>query len=76
MDIKILTHHEISFKKRLEIVGWKKTGKRYREFETIVGCSRNSSFPVCKKFFKSRTVKILQRVGRNSRKLFEVMRLC
>ena len=55
MNIGILTRHEISFKKRLEIVLLGKSGKSYREIETTGDCSRSAAFPVCKKFFKSRT---------------------
>ena len=64
MNIGILTRHEISFKKRLEIVLLGKSGKSYREIETTGGCSRSAAFSVCKKFFKSRTLKSLLRTGR------------
>ena len=57
MNIGILTRHEISFKKRLEIVFMEKNGKSYREIETIVGCSKSAPFHVCKKLFKSRSAK-------------------
>ena len=67
MNIEILTRHEISFKKLLEIAFRKKNGKSYREIETIVGCSRSAAFPLCKKFFKSRTVQDLLRVGRGEK---------
>ena len=44
----------------------------------IGGCSKSAAFTVCKKFFKSRTVKHLLWVGRPEKctKIFNVMRLC
>ena len=56
--------HEISYEKQLEIVSYKNNDKSYQEIATIVGCSKNAAFVVCKKFFKFRTVKNLSRVGR------------
>ena len=64
MNMVFIKRYEISYKKRLEIVFHKTNGKSYQEIATIVGCSKNAAFAVCKKFFKFRTVKKLPRVGR------------
>ena len=77
-----IKRHEISYEKRLEIVVYKTNGKSYQEIATIVGCSENAGFAVCKKFFKFRTVKNLPRVGtpkkikipRHERSLLSVLR--
>ena len=64
MNMVFIKRYEISYKKRLEIVFHKTNGKSYQEIATIVDCSKNAAFAVCKKFFKFRTVKKLPRVGR------------
>ena len=60
----VFKNNELSYEKRLEIVFYKNNGKSYREISTIVGCSKSAAFAVCKKFFQTRTVKNLPRVGR------------
>ena len=64
MNMVFIKRHEITYEKRLEIVFYKNNGKNYQEIATIVGCSKNVPFAVCKKFFEFRTVKYLPRVGR------------
>ena len=64
MNMAFIKRLEISHEKRLEIAFYKNNGKSYQEIATIVECSKNAAFAVCKKFFKFRTVKILPRVGR------------
>ena len=64
MNMAFIKRHEISYEMRLEIVVYKTNGKGYQEIATIVGCSKNAAFAVCKKFFKFKTVKTLPRVGR------------
>ena len=64
MNMTFIKRLEISHEKRLEIAFYKNNGKSYQEIATIVECSKNAAFAVCKKFFKFRTVKILPRVGR------------
>ena len=64
MKIGILTRHGISFTEKLDTAFLEINGKSYRDIETIVGCSRSAAFSVCKKLFKSRTVKNLPRIGR------------
>ena len=64
MNMAFIRSHEISYEKRLEIVAYKTNGKSYQEIATIVSCSKNAAFAVCKKFFKFRTVTNLPRVGR------------
>ena len=64
MIMAFIKRHAISYEKRLEIAFYKNTGKSYQEIATIVGCSKNATFAVCKNsFFKFRTVKNLTRVG-------------
>ena len=64
MNMEFMRRHNIPFEKRLEVVFYKNNGKSYQEIATIVGCSKNAAFAVCKKFFKFRTVKNLPWVGR------------
>ena len=64
MNMAFIKRHEISYEKGLEIVFYKNNGKSYQEIATIVDCSKNAAFAVCKQFFKFRTVKNLPRVGR------------
>ena len=64
MNMAFIKRLEISHEKRLEIAFYKNNGKSYQEIATIVGCSKNAAFAVCKKFFKFRTIKNLPRVGR------------
>ena len=64
MNMAFIKRHEISYEKRLEIVVYKTNGKSYQESATIMGCSKNAAFAVCKEFFKFRTVESLPRVGR------------
>ena len=59
MNMTFIKLHEISYEKRLEVVFYKNNGKSYQEIATIVSCSKNAAFAVCKKFFKFRTVKNL-----------------
>ena len=77
MNIGILTRHEISLKKQLEIAFSKKNCKSYLEIEVIVGCSKSAAFLVYSTFFKSRTVKIYEGLAdqRNSQKYLKVPRL-
>ena len=82
MNMAFIKHREISYEKRLEIAFYKNNGKSYQEIASIVGCSKNAAFAVCKKFFKFRTVKNLRRVGipkkiktpRHERSLLRVLR--
>ena len=60
MNMAFIIRHEISYEKGLEIVFCKNNGKSYQEIATIVDCSKNAAFTVCKKVFKFRTVKICQ----------------
>ena len=64
MNMAFIKRLEISHEKRLEIAFCKNNGKSYQEIATIVGCSKNAAFAVCKKVFKFRTAKHLPRVGR------------
>ena len=64
MNMAFIKRHEISYEKHFEIFFYRNNGKSYKKIATSVGCSRNASFTVCKKFFKFRTVKNLPRVGR------------
>ena len=59
----VFKRHKISYEKRLEIVVYKNKTKAIT-IATIGGCSKSAAFTVCKKFFKSRTVKHLLWVGR------------
>ena len=84
MNMAFINRHEISYEKCLEIVFYKTNGKSYQEIATILDCSKNAAFAVCKKFFKFRTVKNLPRVGtpkkikipRHERSLLSVLRCC
>ena len=59
MNIEVIKCHEIPYGKHLEVVFYKCYCDSYCEIVTIV------AFTVCKKFFKSRTVKNLLRVSRS-----------
>ena len=55
---------KISYKKRLEIVFYKNKGKGYSKIATIEGYSKSAAVTLCKRFFKSVTVKHLLWVDR------------
>ena len=82
MNMAFIKRHEISYEKHFEIVFYKSNGKNYQEIATIVGCSENTAFAVCRKLFKFRTVKSLPRIGtpkkiktpRHERSLLRVLR--
>ena len=60
----VFKYHEISYKKCLEIVSYKNTGKSYSKTVMIRGYSKGAAFTMCIKFFKSGTVKHLLWVAR------------
>ena len=59
-----IKRHEISYEKRMDIVLYKTYVKSFQDISTIMDCSKNAAFAVCKKFLKFRTVKNLPSVGR------------
>ena len=64
MNMEFIRRHNIPYEKGLDMAFYKNNGKSYQEIATIVGCSKNAAFAVCKKFFKFRTVKNLPWIGR------------
>ena len=46
MDLSFIKRHEISYKKHLEIVSYKKSGKNYQEIAVFGDCSKNAAFAV------------------------------
>ena len=65
--------HRILYEMCLEIVAYKTKDKIFSKVATSGGYSKSAAFTVCKKFFKSRTVKHLLWVGGPERftKIFE-----
>ena len=64
MNMAFIKRHDISYEKCLEIFVYKTNGKSYQECATIMGCSKNTAFAVCKKFLKCRTIDNLPKVCR------------
>ena len=65
--MEVLKIQELSLEKRLQIAFNSNKANGFSEIASIVGCSFSTAFLVCKKFFRTRTLKNLPRVGRRKK---------